>query len=47
MDIGQLFAWVQTLLQNLGVWDLLGVVINIALITSAAAFVIRVLRSGS
>lgn len=44
MEMGELLGWVQTLLQELGVWDTLMAVINVSLLIVAASALLKFLR---
>jgi hypothetical protein len=44
-DINEIFGWIQTLLVKLGVWDMLGFVIQTMLVVTISLFLIRMFRS--
>lgn len=44
MEIGELFGWVQTVLEQLGVWTTLGVLVKMMLVVTATTFVFRWFR---
>jgi len=46
MDIGELFGWMQTLLQSLGVWETMGTMLSITLIVGTTMTVWRILTRG-
>lgn len=44
-DIGQMWGWVVAVLQGLGIWTYIQVYLTLAIVVSAAAFLLKIIRS--